>query len=283
MTTKPKAQIPAVLKKKPTTEVATWDEELARQAAIAASTEESTSTGQFFSLKSGVLSFNDNPLPNNEMAVIILDGILENVFYGQKYDPDNPQGPACFAFGREEKSMAPHNIVVENQNSQAESCAECPMNEWGSAETGRGKACRNTRRLAMIPAGTFHDGKFKPFTEAEQFESTVITYMKLPVTSVKSYASFVKQIAAALRRPPHAIFTRIAVRPDATSQFKVNFEPLSSVPNDLLEVIMARHKEAVSMIEFPYAAFEEREAPVLKRGAKAAMPARGKPQPSKRY
>jgi len=192
-----------------------WDEELAKQAAVAAKVEESTSTGAFFGLKSGVLAFNDSPLPNNEMAVVILDSMLENVFYGGKYDPDEPQAPACFAFGRDEKEMAPHASVLEAGSQGGDVCQGCANNEWGSADTGRGKACRNTRRLAMIPAGKLEaNGKFKAFTDVEHFETAGIGYMKLPVTSVKGYAAFVKQVTGALRRPPHAIFTRVKVVPD---------------------------------------------------------------------
>lgn len=260
-----------------TTAVAKWDEELARQAELAAGMENSTATGQFFGLKSGVLSFNDAPLPNNEMAVIVLDAVLENVYYEGKYDPDSPQSPMCFAFGRDEKTMAPHQIVIDAGNQQCGAsglCNGCEMNEFGTAEVGRGKACRNTRRLAMIPAGTLENGKFKAFDDAEHFESAGIAFMKLPVTSVKGYAAYVKQVAGALKRPPHAIFTKVKVVPDPKSQFKVTFEPLSQVPDDLLAAVMQRHEEAKSVIDFPYTPFEEEEAPPPRRGgAKAAKPA----------
>ncbi len=268
-----------------TTAVAKWDEELARQAELAAGMENSTATGQFFGLKSGVLSFNDAPLPNNEMAVIVLDAVLENVYYEGKYDPDSPQSPMCFAFGRDEKTMAPHKIVVEASNQQCGAsglCSGCEMNEFGTAEVGRGKACRNTRRLAMIPAGTLENGKFKPFTDEEHFESASIAFMKLPVTSVKGYAAYVKQVAGALKRPPHAIFTKVKVVPDPKSQFKVTFEPLSQVPDDLLGAVMQRHEEAKSVIDFPYTPFEEEEAPPPRRGAKAAKPA-SKPARGRKY
>lgn len=268
-----------------TTAVAKWDEELARQAELAAGMENSTATGQFFGLKSGVLSFNDAPLPNNEMAVIVLDAVLENVYYEGKYDPDSPQSPMCFAFGRDEKTMAPHKIVVEASKQQCGAsglCSGCEMNEFGTAEVGRGKACRNTRRLAMIPAGTLENGKFKPFTDEEHFESASIAFMKLPVTSVKGYAAYVKQVAGALKRPPHAIFTKVKVVPDPKSQFKVTFEPLSQVPDDLLGAVMQRHEEAKSVIDFPYTPFEEEEAPPPRRGAKAAKPA-SKPARGRKY
>lgn len=262
------------------TALAKWDEELAKQAAIAAAIEESTATGQFFSTKSGVLSFNDNPLPGNEMAVIILDHILENVYYDSDYDSENPQPPACFAFGRDEKALQPHKIVIEAGNSMAGAsglCAGCEMNEWGSADKGRGKACRNTRRLAMIPAGNFdqNTGKFKAFTDVDQFESSPIGFLKLPVTSVKGFAAHVKQVAGALKRPPFGIFTRVSVKPDPNNQFKVLFEPLGQVPDALMPTIMARREEALATIESPYSLpGEEEEKPA--RGAKGkAAPARG--------
>lgn len=278
MATKAKAkETPAPSK---STAVAKWDEELARQAQIAAAVEESTATGQFFSLKSGVLSFNDNPMPDNQMAVVILDSILENVFYDGPYDPDNVQAPRCFAFGRDEKTMEPHKIVVEAGNSMAGAsggCAGCEMNEWGSADKGRGKACRNTRRLAMIPAGNFdpNTGKFKAFTDPDQFESSPIGFLKLPVTSVKGYAAFVKQVAGALKRPPFGIFARVAVKPDPNTQFKVVFEPLGQVPDNLMGLVMSRREEAVASIESPYSLPEEEEA-------KPARGPKGKPTPAAR-
>lgn len=260
---------------KTSTGLVKWDEELAKQAEVAAGMEANTGGGQFFSLKSGILSWQDAPLPNNQMAVVILDAVLENVFYEGKYDPDTPQGPVCFAFGREEKTLAPHQIVIDGDNQQCGAsglCDGCEMNEWGSADTGRGKACRNTRRLALIPAGTFNQaGKFELIDDVEHFESTAIGFMKLPVTSVKGYASFVKQVAGALRRPPFGIVTKVKVVPDAKSQFKVVFEPIMNLPDELMGAIMKRHEEAESTIDFPYQPNEEEAAPPPKRGSRAAQ------------
>lgn len=268
-------------RKKPSTAVAKWDEELARQAEVAAKQEESTASGQFFSLRGGVLTFNDAPLPNNEVAVVILDHLLENVYYEGAYDPDDPSGPTCFAFGRSDDEMTPHQKVIDADQFQADACKDCPNNEWGSAETGRGKACRNTRRLALIPAGNFNSktGEFEEFDDPEHYESAAIAFMKLPVTSVKGYAAFVKQIASALKRPPHGVFTKIKVVPDASTQFKVTFEALGQVPNELLGAIMPRHEEAQGVIEFPYELDSEREEPKKPTHGKKAptkKPARGR-------
>lgn len=262
--------------------LATWDEELAKQAQVAQAMEESTATGSFFSLKSGVLSFNDSPVPGNEMAVVIVDSILENVYYEGAYDSDNITGPTCFAFGRDEKTLAPHAKVIEVKQEMCGAsglCNGCEMNEWGSAEKGRGKACRNTRRLALVSAGSFDNGKFKAYKE-DQIEQAQLAFLKLPVTSVKGYAAFVKQVAGALKRPPHGIFTKIKVVPDAGTQFKVTFEALGNVPDDLMSVVMARHKEAVASIEQPYSMEPPEEKP--KRGNKASPPTnRGRAAPAK--
>ncbi len=262
-------------KKKTGKAVANWDEQLAADAEVAANMEESTASGQFFSVKGGVLSFNDAPLPDNQVAVVIVDHILENVFYEGAYDPDDPCGPTCFAFGRNDDEMEPHQKVVDAEQFQGEVCKDCENNEWGSADTGRGKACRNTRRLALIPAGNFNDktGDFEPFEDEEHYESAAIAFIKLPVTSVKGYAAFVKQVASALKRPPHGVFTKIKVVPDPSSQFKVVFEPIGQVPNDVLGAIMKRHEEAQGIIEFPYELDSEQEE---------KKPARGKKKPAKK-
>lgn len=259
-------------KKKTGKAVAKWDEELAKAAEQAAEMEANTGGGQFFSVKSGVLSWQDAPLPNNEVAVVILDAIFENVFYEGKFDPDVPQGPTCFAFGRDEKEMEPHSVVVEmGWNQSTEGCHGCENNEWGSADVGKGKACRNTRRLAMIPAGTFdRDGKLELFDDSEHYDSTAIGFMKLPVTSVKGYASFVKQVAGALKRPPFGIVTRVSVVPDAKTQFKVIFEPIMKLPDELMASVMARVDEAKTIIDFPYQLEEDEPAPPPRTKKKAA-------------
>lgn len=249
-----------------------WDEELAKEAEASAAMESSTATGQFFGLKAGVLTWQDAPVPGNEMAVIIVDSVLENVYYEGAYEADTPQSPMCFAFGRDEKTLTPHKLVWEAGNQQCGAnklCDGCEWNEFGSAEKGKGKACRNTRRLGMIPAGSFDkQGKFTLIEDEEHYASTALGYMKLPVTSVKGYAGYVKQIAGALRRPPHGLITKVSVVPDPKSQFRVLFEALMNVPDEFMGTIMQRNKEAKAVIEFPYTAVSVDEAP--KKGSRAA-------------
>lgn len=260
----------ATRKPNPKTALMKWDEELAKHAEAAAVMEANAGGGQFFSIKGGVLSWQDSPVANNQMAVIILDSVLENVYYEGPYDPDVLQSPLCFAFGRDDKTMAPHAMVIEAGNQQHNQCTGCENNEFGTAIVGKGKACRNTRRLCMIPAGTLDaNGRFQLFQEEEHFISAAAGYMKLPVTSVKGYASFVKQVAGALGRPPFGIVTKVKVVPDAKNQFKITFEPLVNVPDEVMGIVMKRHEEVKATIEFPYQPMEEETKPTVKGRSKA--------------
>jgi len=237
-----------------------WDEEMAKQAEIAAGMEASSGGGKFFSLKAGLLSYNNAPLPGNQMAVVILDGILENVHYAGKFEEGNPSSPDCYAFGRDEKAMTPHPNVIEAGTQQAEGCIGCPLNEWGSADTGKGKACRNTRRLAMVSAGTFdQQGRFQ--AKLDDLTEQEMAFMKLPVTSIKGYAAYVKGLAASHKRPPHGMITKVRVVPDTQTQFKVLFEAIAPIGNENMELVMSLHEQAKAAIEFPYQAYEAPAAP----------------------
>ena len=267
------------------TEVTNWDEELAKQAAMSAAMEANTGGNSFFSIRGGILTFNDAAMPNNQMAAVIADSVLENVFYNGDYDPENPAPPTCFAFGRDEATMAPHPSVVGRGQAQHETCRGCPMNEWATAAKGRGKACRNTRRLALLPAGDLDaNGRFTAEADPEGFETAAAGFLKLPVTSVKGYAGYVKTIAGTLRRPPHAVFTKIKVVPDAKTQFRVTFDPLGAAPNAILPALMKRNQEMGALIEQPDTLDGQSDAaetgPARGRGAKPTV---NKRPPVKKY
>lgn len=272
---------------KPGTALANYDEELARQAAEYAQQEESAGGGQFFSVKGGLLTFAGATIPNNHMAVVVIDSIMENAYYEGKFESDNPQPPKCFAFGRSEDDMSPHSVVSNAGNAQNETCGRsgqsgcCEWNEWGSSDTGRGKACKNTRRLLLLSAPGELDirGKFDMNAEdpRDYLERTAPGFMRLSVTSVKNWANYVKQLNGALHLPPHAMFTKVSVVPDSSDQFKIVFEPLDKIPKDLLPAIMQRHAEARALIEQPYPVPEEEQQARPARGRVAKAPPKKAP------
>lgn len=258
----------------PGTDVVDWEKEMEAQAELAAAAQRASGGGgKFFSMKAGVLSYDGAALPGNRAAVIILADTMENSYYPAAFVEGEKSSPVCFAFAKSEAELEPH-VAVDNDpyfERQHEQCQGCPQNEWGSARTGKGKACSNVMRLSMISAGTFAEKKvgrtvsveFSGIIEdAEHYEKAEPAFMKLPVMSVKHYAAFVKLMAAEVKRPPHGVFAEVYVEPDPRSQFVVKFDLIDKVPNDLLKVIMARHAKEQAAIDFPYNSPQTADAPV---------------------
>lgn len=235
-----------------------WDEDLAKFAQESVATEESVGIGgNMVSVKGGRLSYNGGEIPGNKMNVIIIDYVLGNAYYDEPFDVDNPSSPVCFAFGRDDKQMAPHE---KSAIPQHHSCKGCPMNEFGSADRGKGKACANTRRLALITEDMLED-----------MESAQVAFLKVSVTSVKAWAGYVQQLSQVLKRPPFAVITEISVVPDAKTQFKLQFKLVSQIDDgDSLAALMQKNKEVKEIIEFPYAPPAEKEEEPPKKNAKFA-------------
>jgi hypothetical protein len=123
----------------------------------------------------------------------------------------------------------------------------------------------------MIPAGTFNkDGDFELIDSVEHFATAAPAYMKLPVTSVNGYAAFVNQVASSLKRPPFGVITKVSVVPDAKSQFRVLFQALEKVGDDVIGTIVQRNKEVSDVIDFPYTIGEEEEEEKPPAKSKAA-------------
>lgn len=114
------------------------------------------------------------------MDAVILDFIWFMVHYPGVYNANNPQQPNCFAIGRDKPEtglLRPHDSVATPQYSD---CKECPKNAWKSAPTGNGKACKNQRRLILVPP---------KFTE----ESEVMTMYVSP-GGLKNFDSYVSRL-----------------------------------------------------------------------------------------
>jgi len=236
-----------------------WDEELAKRAKLAAGVEESAMVGgSWIRTRGGVLSFNGAEIPGNKLNVIILDHILENHYYPGRFDPKKPNTPSCYAFARKLEDLVPHEKCSA---PQSETCKGCPMNDWGTADTGKGKACANSRRLAVIPESGLED-----------IEAAEVAYVQVPVTSVKGWAGYVDQLNKTLHRPPFAVLTELSLEKDEATQFKMKFRMVSTIDDgDSLGALLAKADIVAEGIAFPYPeAAEEEEAPAPKGKAKPA-------------
>lgn len=105
-------------------------------------------TGFVISTKGKQFSLPDGSVSNGPMNATILDYTTANMYYSGAYDPKKPAGPVCWAIGKVLHSLAPSDNAPNKQN---DTCNGCGMNEFGSAPGGgKGKACKNTRRLLVV-------------------------------------------------------------------------------------------------------------------------------------
>ncbi len=246
-----------------------WADEMAKYATEVADKEQMPS-GNFISIKGGVMTIGGSPVKDNKVKVIIVDHVYENAKYDAEYDPDAPAPPSCYAFGRTEDELKPHEKASQPAHDQ---CTGCANNVFGSAEKGKGKACKNTRRLALVSADEL---------SADSVRDGTVLFLKLPVTSTKGWAYYVKGLAATLKRPPFGVITEIAVVPDPATQIKITFQACGNVPDEVMGAVMERREKVAGEIMFPYGDAPEAKPAKGKKGAKPAKGKKGaKPAPAK--
>ena len=91
-------------------------------------------------------------MPNTELEVVIVGANpqLSKTYYAKEYDANaEPSGPDCSSLN----GVSPD---LDAPLKQSDLCATCPMNAWGSKKSDKGKdlkACADSKRLAVVPAG----------------------------------------------------------------------------------------------------------------------------------
>lgn len=270
------ARKPAV--KAPSTSLTLWEEEMAGAAVAQGAAEKPMGFNSSISFRGGIMSVDGNMVEGNELDCVILTSMYENQYYTKAFDPNAIQTPDCYAFSEPDadpEGMAPHAEVgaESKQGDDNGLCANCWANEMGSADVGRGKACKNVKRIVVVPADAL--------VSVEAMEAAEMRVAKIPVMSVKNLSGYIKnKLAEEVKRPTWGVVTTMKVVPDQKSQFKVlfSFQELISFDQGLYDALKAKIQEAKTSIGNPYPKFAEGEAPVAppkkgQRGVPGRAPA----------
>jgi hypothetical protein len=233
------------------TGLANWEQKLA-EAAVVENASEAMPGGQFIKTRGGFFKIGDQLVKDNKLNVSVLAHRYENAWYSDKFDPDNPKPPDCFALGTDEEEMRPHEKSTLPQGGPDGRCATCPKNKWNSdPEGGKGKACKNVRRLAILSS----DGM-----TPDSIKNGEVLYIKPPVMSVKFWSTYLKTITNVLKRPLWSVATQIGARPDPKATYVLTFQHLGNINEPaLLSALEARKAEVETQIEFPYLPMEKSE------------------------
>lgn len=196
----------------------------------------------------------------NEIHIVVLDFISANRFYSGPYDPNNPAPPVCFAFGKIIANMEPDTEAPEKQ---ADKCGTCALNQFGSGNNGKSKACKNTRELAFLIVDPENP-------EDVTAPDAPIYTMSLPPTAIRSFDGVVGAIDRALGGTP--IKAIITVRANNVGTYAaISFT--DPMPNPHYAQHFARRGECQPMLfrKPDPAAFAARQAtrPAPRRGGAA--------------
>jgi hypothetical protein len=87
----------------------------------------------------------NDPAASLEAVIVRANPALNKVYYPDGYEEGSTERPLCHS----DDGVLPSN---DAQEKQAKACGACPHNEWGSkiSDNGsRGKACADSRRMAV--------------------------------------------------------------------------------------------------------------------------------------
>lgn len=127
----------------------------------------------------------ENPDTEKEIVGVIVDHHPVNAYWADKYaGANNP--PDCSSMDGK---------VGMDQDGNRRPCNSCPMNEWGTAEDGRGKACKNMHRVYIL-----REGEMLPLL------------LTLPPTSLKNLSDYLglRVITKGLRS--YGVITKVSLK-----------------------------------------------------------------------
>lgn len=160
----------------------------------------------------------DRPQCVQELVGVILTHHAVNRWYSSPMDAaqtDEDKMPDCW-------SVDGH--VAKDKAGDTKQCEDCPLNEWGSGEGGRGKACANRRRLYFL------------------MENSVVPYIiEIPSTSLKNISPYMSNLVTQRKRPSWSVLTKLTLKKaqnaDKISYSEIQFSYVGVLDNTVAEAM----------------------------------------------
>lgn len=187
-----------------------------------------------------------------EIVILKANPHLSKVYYAKGYDEDGQnQKPDCFS----NDGLRPDAGSAE---PQSKTCALCPHNAWGSGRGGKGKACQDSRRVAIAAAGQLNEPML----------------LRVPPATLKPLAEYANSLAKR-GAPYNAVVTKIRFEAEEATP-KLEFKPVGFLSEDqYAEAEEVSNSDLVAQI-IGTSAVPHEEAAVLEAPAKPAKAAPAK-------
>lgn len=172
----------------------------------------------------------DGPRNSIELVILKANPHLSKIWYEDGYVEGSNAPPDCSAAN----GLKPDAGVPKPQHPV---CATCPKNQWGSdPRGGKGKACGDSRRLAVVPEGDLSN---------ESLGGPLL--LRVPAASLQDLATFSNQMQAK-GYPYNSIAIRVGFDPKE-SYPKFTFGAIRPLTDAEADVVIAMAKtEAVARV-----------------------------------
>lgn len=202
------------------------------------------------------------PAPYIDVVILNSNPGLAKIFYEGSYTEGSDDKPTCYS----NDGVSP---AKDSENPQANKCATCAHNQWGSRITEDGKKakeCQDSKRLAIATPTAVGDAML----------------LRVPAASLKSLGQYIKLLEARGVDNYQAVVTRIGFD-YSVAHPALTFKPVGFVDEDTFaDVVEAVQSEVVGQIigtvEIPRDDDDNGEQFVEPpKARKAAQPAAEKP------
>lgn len=187
-----------------------------------------------------------------EIVILKANPHLSKVYYAKGYDEDGQnQKPDCSS----NDGIKP---AADAASPQSKTCALCPHNAWGSGRGGKGKACQDSRRIAIAAAGQLNEPML----------------LRIPPATLKPLAEYANALAKR-GAPYNAVVTKIRFEAEEATP-KLEFKPVGFLDEaQYAEAEEVSNSDIVQQIIGTSAVPHHDEAPALEEAP--AKPAKAAP------
>lgn len=241
-----------------------WELELAEQAKQARANEQAGLPRIVH--KNNQILIDGKPVKDNTLRLIILGYNFSKAYYEGRYVPGKTSTPVCYAFASPlegEKSMRPHE---QAPHKQCEQCVGCEHNRFGTAELGRGKRCKDERRVLCVVETN----------DAASIKKSEVRLLSVPPNSLKNWGAYLDAIKdLSPSGSPSAVVTEISTEAREAA-YVLTFKPIARLTGEQGMAVMARGKAENDKLyqAWPEISSEEPQEAAPARSAKTRAKAR---------
>jgi hypothetical protein len=188
-------------------------------------------SGHRISLKGKTFTFPDGKTSPGPITAVVLDWRNINAYYKGAYNAQKIEAPSCFAVAKKIEDLMPSEKCADPQSQE---CEGCQWNEWGTAPGGgRGKACKNQIRIAIVP----------PDAKADTPPWTI----DVSPSATGGFVNFVNAVGGLGKLP---LQMQVTVNFDQNADYpKLTFADPEPLPDEMIEMMFNLRKASQFSLE----------------------------------